>query len=340
MKNYYEILGVSKEATTEEIKKAYRKLSLKYHPDKNPDGEEQFKEIAEAYTTLSDPNKKAKYDSGGGVNFEDLFGNMGSTNPFDAFESFFSQNRNQHRQRQKKGKDLSITIGLNLEDIYFGKEKTIRYKREKNCKSCTGTGGVWQKCTTCDGSGVRKVVSGNNFFRNIHTVNCDRCGGRGKLPLNLCSSCVGKGTTLESEKFSFKVPQDIQPGQRINYPSFGNEIYDGITGSLFVGIELKPNQKFEMVNNDLVYKTIITPLEVILGKTIKVPHFEGEVEVKIPSPANIYRDYVLRGKGMKKIYEYNGNLVIKLTLDTSSEITEEQKENLKKINEEVLSKIN
>ena len=341
MKNYYEILGVSKEATAEEIKKTYRKLSLKYHPDKNPDGEERFKEISEAYGVLSDPNKKSKYDRGGGVNIEDLFGNAGSNNPFDAFQSFLqNQGGPSHQQhhRQPKGQDLSITIGLDLEDIYFGKEKTIRYRREKNCKICEGTGGVWQKCTTCDGQGVRRVVSGNNFFRNIQTVNCDRCSGKGKLPLNLCSTCVGKGTQPESEEFKFKVPKDIKPGQRINYPSFGNEIHRGTTGNLFVGVELKPNQKFELSGDDIIYTTIISPIEVILGKTIKVPHFEKETEIKIPKPVNIYRDYVIRGKGMKKIYEFDGNLIIKLRLEVSEEITEEQMKSLKSLNKEIKSK--
>ena len=339
MKNYYEILGVSKEATPEEIKKSYRKLSLKYHPDKNPEGEERFKEISEAYGVLSDTNKKAKYDSGGGVNLEDLFGNMSSNNPFDAFQSFFSQNR-QHHHRQPKGRDLSITIGLDLEDIFFGNEKTIRYKRERNCKSCEGTGGVWQKCTTCDGQGVRKVVSGNNFFRNIHTVNCDRCSGKGKLPLNLCNICVGKGTTSEPEEFKFKVPQDIKPGQRVNYPSFGNEIHNGMTGNLLVGVELKPNQKFELVGDDLIYNTTINPIEVMLGKKVRVPHFEKEIEINIPRPANIYRDYVVRGKGMKKVYEYDGNLIIRLTLEALKDITEEQIESLKKLDKDINPKIN
>ena len=296
MKNYYEILGVSKEATAEEMKKAYRKLSLKYHPDKNPQGEEKFKEISKAYGVLSDVNKKANYDSGGGVNLEDLFGNAGPTNPF---ESFFSQQRQQQRQQQRpKGKDLAITIGLDLDEIFFSKEKTIRYKRELNCKSCFGTGGTWQKCRNCEGQGFKRVVTGNNFYRNI------------------------------------------KPGQRINYPGFGNETYQGVTGNLLVGIELRPNQLFDMVNDDLVYNAIINPIEVILGKTIKVPHFNGEVEVVIPENANIYRDYVVRGKGMSKVYEYNGNLIIKLNLQVPSEITEEQKETLKTLNKEFQPKIN
>ena len=338
MKNYYEILGVSKDATAEELKKAYRKLSLKYHPDKNPEGEEKFKEISEAYGTLSDSTKKANYDSGGGVNFEDLFGNTGGNNPFDSFESFFSQNRRQQQQRQPKGKDLSITVGIDLKDIYFGNEKIIRFKREKNCKTCLGTGGTWQKCTGCNGKGLKRVVTGNNFFRNVQTITCDSCGGRGKLPLNLCNTCVGKGTTPENEEFKFKIPKDIKPGQRINYPGFGDEKYDGITGNLFVGIELKPDQPFEIVENNLIYRTTISPIEVILGKTVKVPHFDGNIDVKIPEYTDIYRDYVVRGKGMTRIYEYNGNLIIKLFLKVPLEITVEQKEILKNLNNQVNSK--
>ena len=338
MKNYYEILGVSKEATPEEIKKAYRKLSLKYHPDKNPAGEEKFKEISEAYGVLSNTDKKAKYDSGGGINLEDLFGGGMGGNPFDAFESFFSGNRGHHRP--PKGRDLSLTIGLDLEDIYYGREKTIKYNRQKVCKPCTGTGGVWQKCTTCDGVGSRRVVGGNNFFRNIHTINCDRCNGRGKLPLNLCSTCMGRGTNKSEEKFTFKVPQDIRPGQRVNYPNFGDEKSDGATGSLFVGIELKPGQAFELVMNDLIYTVDVNPLEVLLGKKIRVPHFEKDLEVDIPPNINIYRDYVLRGKGMKQVYQYDGNLIVKIRLTNPENITEEQKEIIAKLNSEDNFKIN
>jgi|TARA_R110000796_G_C14506966_1_gene429499 molecular chaperone DnaJ len=339
MKNYYEILGVSKEATPEEIKKSYRKLSLKYHPDKNPQGEETFKEISEAYGILSNPDKKAKYDSGGGIRMEDFFNDSGH-NPFESFQSFFSRQNQNRGPRREKGRDLSMTIGLDLEDIYYGKEKTVKYVRQKICVPCQGSGGVWQKCTNCDGIGTKRVVSGNNFFRNVHTINCDRCNGKGKLPLNLCTKCVGNGTIGNEEKFTFKIPTDIKPGQRVNYPSYGDEKPNGVTGSLFVGIELKPNQKFEMVGNDLVYKTYITPLEVIIGKKIKIPHFDSDLDIDIPSSANIYRDYVLRGKGMRKVYEYDGNLIVKLNLkNISGELTEEQKDRITEINKEVNSKI-
>jgi len=332
MKNYYEILGVSKEATPEEIKKSYRKLSLQYHPDKNPTGEEKFKEISEAYGILSNPDKKAKYDSGGNINLEDLFGNAGSSNPFDAFESFFSSQRRQ--PAKPRGRDLSLTIGIDLEDIYYGNEKTIKYNRQKFCGECSGSGGVWQKCTSCDGKGIKKIMTGNNFFRNIHTVNCERCGGRGKLPLSLCWKCNGNGTLTNEEKFTFKVPKDIRPGQRINYPNHGDETLGGTTGNLFVGIELNPNQIFELIENDLIYYADINPLEVILGKTINVPHFENKLDVKIPPSADIYRNYILKGKGMKQVYDYNGNLVVKLNLKVPSELTKEQKEALEKINKE------
>ena len=197
---------------------------------------------------------------------------------------------------------------------------------------------MWQKCTNCDGQGVKRVVSGNNFFRNIHTINCDRCSGRGKLPLNLCSTCMGNGTTREEEEFTFKPPSDIKPGQRINYPAFGNEIHNGITGDLFVGVELKPNQKFELLGDDLIYNTTINPIEVVVGKTVRVPHFDKELEVKIPKSANIYRDYIVRGKGMKRVYEYNGNLIIRLTLEVPEGFTEEQIETLKSLNEKMETK--
>ena len=148
------ILGVSKEATDAEIKKAYRKLSLKYHPDKNPQGEETFKEISEAYTILGDTTKRAQYDRGDGIRLEDLFGDsFKGGNPFDSFQSFFSGQRPSRRQ-QSKGKDLAITIAVSIEEIYFGKEKHIKYKREKTCNNCVGTGGEWKICRECNGEGT------------------------------------------------------------------------------------------------------------------------------------------------------------------------------------------
>ena len=256
----------------------------------------------------------------------------GLPNPFDTFESFFSGRRPQ--QPQEKGRDLSLTIGIELEDIFFGKEKTIKYNRQVACKTCKGSGGVWQKCTLCDGMGIKRVVTGNSFFRNIHTITCERCSGRGRLPLNLCSGCSGKGTITKEEKFSFKVPCDIRPGQRIHYPNFGDEKHNAITGALFVGIELKAHQKFELIGDDLVYIATITPIELIIGAIITVPYFEKDLELKIPELGDVNQKYIFRGKGMKKVYEYNGNLIIKLILKSPDNLTKKQKETLSEINSE------
>ena len=333
MKNYYEILGVSKEATAEEIKKSYRKLSLKYHPDKNPEGEERFKEISQAYGVLSDPNKKSQYDSSGGANIEDLFGGGFGENPFDAFQQFFGGGRKQNQHIKPKGQDLLITIGVDIEDIYFTNQKTIKYNRELICLSCKGTGGEWDHCVHCKGMGVKRVVTGNSFFRNIHTIECQSCSGKGKSPKNLCTTCVGKGTTPREEIFKFKIPLDIRPGQKIHYHRFGNEILDGDSGGLIVGLELKPNQKFKLVGNDLVFNTKLNPIEVMLGKDIKIPHFDGELELKLPELMNINKTYVIRGKGMKLVYEYNGNLIVEVELQMPKSLTEEQKKTLNTIKE-------
>ena len=335
MKNYYEILGVSKEATAEEIKKSYRKLSLKYHPDKNTDGEEKFKEISEAYSVLSNPDKKAKYDNSGGVNIEDLFGRRGfGEDPFDMFQQFFNGGRNQNQKVRPKGQDLLITIGVDIEDIYFSREKKIKYNREVICLSCKGTGGEWNYCGGCNGKGVKRVVTGNSFFRNIHTVTCEVCNGKGKTPINLCTTCIGRGTTSREELFNFKIPLDIRPGQRINYPGFGNEILDGDTGGLVVGIELKPNQRFKLVGNDLIFLTQLNPIDIMLGKDIKIPHFDGEVELKLPQLMNISKSYVIRGKGMKLVYEYNGSLIVEIELEMPKTLTADQKKTLNEVREE------
>ena len=334
MKNYYEILGVSKEATQEEIKKSYRKLSLKYHPDKNPEGEEMFKQISEAYGILSNPDKKTKYDSGGDINFEDLLrGGFGGTNPFESFQSFFNRNNNQ--QRQQKGRNIGVTIGVNIEDIYFSNKKTIKYKRERLCNTCNGTGGDWVSCDYCGGRGIKQVVTGNSFIRNVRNIKCIKCNGRGKTPIRTCIPCVGKGTKSIEEIFEFSLPRDIRPGERINYPTYGDEIPNGITGDLLVGVELKPNQKFILEGNNLIYIENLTPLDVILGKECNIPHFEGELKIKIPPLVSINNKFSLRGKGMKLIYEYNGDLIVKLELDSSLTLTNSQVETLKKINDEL-----
>ena len=340
MKNYYEILGVSKEATDAEIKKVYRKLSLKYHPDKNPQGEETFKEISEAYTILSDKNKRAKYDRGGDIRLEDLFGDsFNSGNPFDSFQSFFSGQR-RSRRAQPKGKDLAITISVSIEEIYFSKEKHIKYKREKTCNKCAGTGGEWRICRECNGEGTQRRVSGNSFFKNIHQVICEVCNGQGKIPITLCTICVGKGTQLKPETFKFKLPRDIRPNGRIHYPTFGNQKPNGEDGGLFVGIELKQNEIFELEGNNLIYTTELTPLDVLIGKEIKIPHFEAELTLKLPELMNIKKEYILKGKGMKQIYEYNGNLIVKIEIKSPKMITPEQKKVLEELNKEENFKIN
>mgnify|MGYP003626524162 FL=1 len=337
MKNYYEILGVSKEATPEEIKKTYRKLSLKYHPDKNPDGESMFKEISEAYGVLSNRDKREQYDSGG-INFEDLLrGGFGganrNTNPFDSFQSFFNQNNN--TQRPQKGKNIGVTIGVNVEDIYRSTKKTIKYKRELTCSTCVGSGGEWLTCNNCGGSGVKQIVTGNSFIRNVRSVKCGKCGGRGKTPIRTCLSCLGGGTKSSEELFEFKIPMDIRPGERINYPTFGDEMPNGVAGDLLVGIELKPNQKFTLQDNNLIYTQRLSPLDVILGKVCVLPHFDGELKIQIPPLVDINKKFSLRGKGMKLVYEYNGDLIVNLQLDSNLNITENHRKTLEKINNEL-----
>jgi len=338
MKNYYEILGVSKEATPEEIKKSYRKLSLKYHPDKNPDGEETFKEISEAYGTLGDTNKKAQYDTAP-PNIEDLFnGGMGGGNPFEAFESFFQNNRRPNHRPQ--GKDLGITISVSVEDIYFGKEKIIKYNREVLCKVCDGTGGSWSLCRTCNGKGAKQYVTGNSFFRNIQTVACEICNGKGKTPVNLCLGCMGKETTTIKETLNLQIPTDIRPGQRINYPGFGNEVKGGTSGSVFVGVEIKPNEVFEIRGNDLIFMTSINPVDMLLGKVIKIPHFDAILDLKIPELVNIKQNYVLKNRGLKTPYGSSGNLVVYLSIETPKHLTDQQRSVLSGIQDSDNFKIN
>ena len=342
MKDYYKILGINPTASQEEIKKTYRKLSKSYHPDMGGN-ENKFKEISEAYDMLGNENKRKGYDNKRNNPFHQHHqGNspFGGESDFDnIFNSFFNQSRD-NRPHPAAGRDLNLKVEVSLEDIYFSREKKIKYSRRKKCFSCNGTGGEWNRCGHCKGSGRLQMVTGNSFFRNIQTTVCPSCNGKGKTPIHLCDPCIGEGVQTQDQVFKFKLPKDIRPGQRMTYPGFGDESPHGNQGNLFVEIKLNDNSLFKVEGKDLIYRAIITSIDLLLGTEITVPHFDGPAKINIPALGDINQTYMLRGKGMKEIGDWNGNLLVKLKIVNPKELTQEQISILAKVqNEENFKKL-
>ena len=282
MKNYYEILGVSKDSTAADIKKAYRKLSLQYHPDKNPNGEEKFKEISEAYSILSNADKKAQYDRGGS-SFEDLFNGHGGGDPFDVFKQFFGgqTGHNPFQQRAtRRGGDLKVTLDLSLEESYFGLEKEISVNRRASNNI---------QCPTCHGNGVVEQVMGMGPFKHVSRQGCNSCGTSGFM----------NGGNLKEERIKFTAPQGIETGQFMKMRGKGNEIFGGIPGDLIVVAQVRPHPLFKKMNRDLIYEIDISFIDLILGKSIIVPHFEGDIKVDSPTNHNYKNALMINQKGFK-----------------------------------------
>tara|TARA_R110001583_G_scaffold64149_6_gene186747 strand:+ start:645 stop:1646 length:1002 start_codon:yes stop_codon:yes gene_type:complete len=326
MNDYYKILGINPSASQEEIKKTYRKLSKTHHPDMGGN-ENKFKEISKAYETLGDENKRRNYDHR-------------KSNPFSQFseepsmDDIFSSFFNKTKPPTTHGRDLNLKIQVSVEDIYFAKEKKIKYNRKKKCFTCKGSGGEWNTCGKCRGKGRIQMMAGNSFFRQVQSVPCPSCNGRGKIPKNLCRTCSGDGLYDEEQVFTFKLPHGIRPGQRMSYPGYGDESPDGNQGNLFVEILLSNNQLFELEGSDLIYTSPINPLDMLLGTELIIPHFDGPVKIDIPALGKIDKIYMLRGKGMKEVGNWNGNLLVKLKIINPEKLTEEQIKILYKVQQE------
>lgn len=335
-KDYYKILGVDKDATQEDIKKSYRKLAVKYHPDKNNGDsafEEKFKEVAEAYDVLSNPDKKDQYDrygsvgdnpfSGGGVPFEDLFSQFG-----DIFGSFTNR-----RNKQRRGSDLRVTVSVNLHDIIFGVNKKIKYTRHVKCDTCDGKGGdEIITCTPCQGSGHRSYTQNTPFGSIRQTAVCTHCQGTGKTVKNPCKTCSGQGTKVHQETVSIDIPKGAVNGNYMSMPQYGNYVRDGIPGDLQIIIEEIPDPKFKREDFNLIYDETISVIDAILGleKNLKTPH-NTDIRFNI-SPGTTHGKLLrIPGKGIPDLHGNSGDLFIRMNLKVPTSITNEEKTILEKL---------
>ena len=353
-RDYYEVLGVAKAASKDEIKKAYRKLALKYHPDKNPDdkdAEEKFKEAAEAYEVLSDEQKKASYDrfghagvggaaGGGARGFEDIFSQFsdifGDSSPFG--DIFGGGKGGRRRGRGQRGSDLRIGLKMTLEEIATGKEKKIKINRHLACESCNGSGAkngtAFTTCHTCNGAGEIRQQAGGGFFQQIVVTTCPSCQGEGRIISQNCESCEGRGRIPKEDTISVKIPAGVQEGMSLSVKGKGNAgLRGGPSGDLIVQIQEKESDLFERDGDNLIHELFISFPDAALGTNVEVPSLSGKkVRFKVSPGTQGGKVVRLRGKGLPNINGYGtGDLLIHINVWTPKELSSEEKKLLQRL---------
>lgn len=304
MKDYYKILEVEEKASQDEIKKSYRTLSKKFHPDINPDGDEKFKDIAESYDTIGNAEKRAQYDqtknnpfAGGGGNssFEEMFNQM------------FNRGGGNQRTRRKSVPDKIVKVRINPVESYQGVEKKIQYLKDIQCGTCSGTGGQQQTCSGCNGVGFQIKTFGSGFMTQQIRQACSTCGGRGYTLIHKCNTCVGQGTKSEMSTVNFKLPKGVDSGQFLKLENLG-DFRGGEIGDLVIQVELIEQDGFEKMNNDLIYNLFLD-LDGVNDEKLTVPHPDGELMLSQPKIFDTSKPLRLKGKG------YNGgDMYVKLNV--------------------------
>ena len=342
---YYDRLGLSKDASQDEIKRAYRKLSKKYHPDinKEPGAEEKYKEILEAYETLSDAQKRAAYDQYGpdGANG---FGGQGSFGGFDGgagfggfediFSSFFGGGATRNPNAPRQGDDLQYRVNLSFEEAVFGAEKEIHYNREVTCKTCSGSGAKPGTspvtCGRCHGHGVINVDTQTPLGMMRRQVTCDVCHVTGQEIKDPCQTCHGTGREKQSHTVSVKIPAGVETGQQIRLAGQGEAGFNGGPyGDLFVVINVNPSDKFTRDGSTIYYTLNISFVQAALGDTVEVPTVHGNVEMVIPAGTQTGKTFRLKGKGAPRLRGGSqGDQLVTVKIVTPTKLNDAQKEAL------------
>ena len=355
-KDYYATLGVSKSANADEIKAAYRKLAMKFHPDRNKEAgsENKFKEISEAYAVLSDEKKRAAYDQYGSdgvnqqyggfnpqdINFHDIFGEGSGFE--DAFSQFFGQGfsgfENTRNGRSRKGESIGTEVEITLEEASTGITKTIHYEHTASCGKCGGTGssdGRKSTCRTCHGQGVVQQVRSMGFMRFASQTTCPKCAGSGDEIDSPCTACRTSGVVEKREEIDVEIPKGVDDDTRIRLTGKGNSGFrNGHAGDLYVMIRVKANKSFERKGPNLYTESEILVTQATLGDVIKVKTLHEEVELEIPAGTQSGTTFRLKGKGIYDLSaEHTGELYVKVKVEIPTKLTTEQKELFEKLNE-------
>ena len=342
---YYDRLGVSKDASQDEIKRAYRKMSKKYHPDinKEPGAEEKYKEVQEAYETLSDDQKRAAYDQygpdgangfGGQGGFGGFDGGAGFGGFEDIFSSFFGGGATRNPNAPRQGDDLQYRVNLSFEEAIFGAEKEVHYNREATCKTCSGSGAKPGTspvtCGRCHGQGVINVDTQTPLGMMRRQVTCDVCHGTGQEIKEPCQSCHGTGHEKQSHKVSVKIPAGVETGQQIRLAGQGEAGFNGGPyGDLFVIINVNPSDKFTRDGSTIYYTLNISFVQAALGDTVEVPTVHGNVEMTIPAGTQTGKTFRLKGKGAPRLRGGSqGDQHVTVKIVTPTKLNDAQKEAL------------
>ncbi|MBS1352378.1 MAG: molecular chaperone DnaJ [Coprobacter sp.] len=358
-RDYYEVLEVSKSATAEEIKKAYRKKAIQYHPDKNPgdkEAEEKFKEAAEAYEVLSDTEKRSRYDQfghagvngggasgfggAGGMSMEDIFSHFGDIfgggfGGFSGFGGFGGGSRG--GKRVNRGSDLRVRVKLNLQEIAAGVEKKIKVKKYVPCSECKGTGAengsAYETCSQCKGSGVITQMRQTILGAMQSTTTCPKCGGEGRIITHKCPKCNGEGIMKEDEVITINIPAGVSEGMQLSMSGAGNATrHGGINGDLLILVQEEPHPELLRDENDLIYNALIDFPTAALGGTLEVPTIDGKAKVKIEpgtQPGKVLR---LRGKGLPSVNRYGvGDLLVNLSVYVPESLTAEERKKIEEL---------
>lgn len=366
-RDYYEVLGVTKTASADEIKLAYRKAAMKWHPDRWVDGseaekknaEEKFKEASEAYSVLSDPDKKARYDqfgfsgvdSNGGPDFSGGFGNLndilndlfgggfGGFGGFSGFGGFGGSNGGRSQTRVYRGRDIRTRVRLTLEEIQKGVEKEITIERNRPCPDCNGRGtknsSDVKTCPTCHGSGQVQHVTNSLFGRTMTYSTCPQCGGEGKIITNPCRTCGGTGLVRKRETVKVKIPAGVEDGMQLTIRNEGHAApHNGTNGDLLVIIEEVTHSYLKRNGNNLFYSTMISVTDAILGTEIAVPCLDGSYKVKVEPGTQSGAVIKLRGKGLPSVSGYGsgtGDLYVKILVWIPKKLSRDEKEAIERM---------
>ena len=359
-RDFYEILGVSKTSDEKEIKKAYRKVAMKYHPDRNPDNkeaEEKFKEAAEAYEVLSDGDKRARYDrfghdgvnsqfggGRGGATMEDIFSQFGDVfggggSPFDSFFGGSSGGGRTRSNSSQRGSNLRIKAALSLEEIANGVSKKIKVKKQISCETCSGSGAKdsssVKTCETCNGSGYVRQVKQTFLGAMQTTTTCPRCGGSGKTVTANCNTCKGSGRKMDEEIVQIDIPAGVEEGMQLSMRGKGNAGKNGgPAGDLLISIEEKPHEFFTRDGQNIIFDLFLNFADAALGTSVEVPTLDGKVKIKVPAGTQGGKIFRLRGKGIPELQGYGrGDQLIHVNIWTPKNLNKDERKLMEQLKE-------